>query len=306
MKLNFDCIILGSGVAGMTSAIYLKRAGINCCIIENSAPGGQILKTSIVENYPGTPGVTGPDLAMKMYEQMKGMDICYHYGNVLDIIDQEDYKIVKTDMEELTCQGVILATGRSPRSLELPFEEKWIGRGISYCAICDGPFYREKEVIVLGGGNSALEEALYLATICKKVTIVHRREFFTAQEMLVTKVAAAKNIKTVMNSSTTSYLEKDGHLEGITVKDKETGKTKKIKASGIFLFIGQIPNTNAFQTLGITDPAGYVITNEGRRTEVPFIYGAGDVIAKEVYQIVTATSDGAIAATSYIKDREHK
>ncbi len=304
MKLNFDVVIVGAGVAGMSAAIYLKRANKSCCLIERGAPGGQITKTSTVENYPGFFKITGPDLAIQMYDQVQNLGIPYQYGEVSEIIDHQDYKIVKTADKDLTCKAVILAMGRSPRKLNLPLEEKLSGRGISWCAICDGPLYKGKNVLVVGGGNSALEEALYLSSICKKVTLIHRKDQFTAQQYLVDQVNQRKNIKVMFSTEVEKFLETDEKLSGVVLKQNQTDKTKKLKVDGCFLYIGSIPNTDAFKNLGILDEAGYIQVDATMRTEKPMIYAAGDVIKKELYQIVTATSDGAIAATSCIKDLE--
>ncbi len=306
MKLDFDVVIVGAGVAGMTAAIYLKRANINCCIVEKDAPGGQINKTSTIENYPGLIDITGPELAFQMYEQLQNLNAPYHYGNVLAIEDHKDYKIVKTDQEELTCKGVILAIGRVPRKLGIPLEEELSGKGISWCAICDGPLYKNLNVAVVGGGNSSLEEALYLAQLCKKVTIIHRKDTFTAQQYLVQKVQKTKNIKVLFHTEVVEFKQKDQKLDGVVLLNNQTHKKRTMKVQGCFLYIGYIPNTQNFSSLGILNANGYIQTDDSGRTKVPFIYGAGDVVEKELYQIVTATSSGAEAATSFIKDFEHQ
>lgn len=306
MKLDFDVIIVGSGVAGMTAAIYLKRANISCCIIEKCMPGGQIMKTSTIENYPGLLKITGPDLAMNMVEQLKTLDVPYIYDEVIDIKDKKDYKIVKTNQKELSCKGVILALGRTPRKLNVPGEDILEGRGISWCAICDGPLYKNLDVLVIGGGNSSLEEAIYLSEICQKVTIVHRKDNFKAQQYLIEKVKAKNNIKVLFNAEVKEFIEKEGRLKEVLVFNNKTNKTKKLKASGCFIYIGHIPSTTNFSSLNILDEDGYIKTDSSLRTEVPFIYAAGDVIKKSLYQIVTATNDGALAASSFIEDFENK
>lgn len=302
MKLDFDCIVVGAGVAGMSALLYLKRANVNACIIEKSAPGGLINKTSLIENYPGLEKTTGPILANNMYTQLQNIDGKIKYGNVLEIIDKGDLKIVKTDLEELTCKGVILALGRVPRTLNVPGENELISKGISYCAICDGPLYKDKNVVVIGGGNSAIEESLYLSDICKKVTIVHRKDNFTADKYLIEKITKRKNVKTLFNSEAIEFIEKDDRLENVVIKNNKTNKTKKLKCSACFIYIGYVPETAFLKDLKITDESGYILTDENMRTSVSNIYAAGDVIKKEVFQIVTATSDGAIAATSFIRD----
>jgi len=303
MKPNFDVVIIGSGVAGMTAALYLKRGGLSCCIVEKEAPGGQILRTSTIENYPGM--ITdGPNLAMNMYEQIKSLEVEYRYGNVQEIKENSDLKIVVTDVEEISCHGVIIASGRSPKGLGLENEEKLTGRGISYCATCDGALYKGKDVIVVGGGNSALEEALYLADLCKKVTIVHRRSFLRADQYLIDKVKKVKNIKLNLEKEIIEYLEKDNKLMGVVIKDNKTNKTRKHKTSAVFLFVGHTPNTSFMKDHELLTEENYIKADENKRTTHPFIYAAGDVIKKELFQIVTATSDGAIAANSFMKDRK--
>lgn len=306
MKLDFDVIIVGSGVAGMTAAIYLKRANISCCIIEKYMPGGQIMKTSTIENYPGLLKITGPDLAMNMVEQLKTLDVPYIYDEVIDIKDKQDYKIVKTNQKELSCKGIILALGRTPRKLNVPGEDILEGRGISWCAICDGPLYKNLDVLVIGGGNSSLEEAIYLSEICQKVTVVHRKDNFKAQQYLIDKVKAKNNIKVLFNAEVKEFIEKEGRLKEVLVFNNKTNKTKKLKASGCFIYIGHIPSTTNFSSLNILDEDGYIKTDSSLRTEVPFIYAAGDVVKKSLYQIVTATNDGALAASSFIEDFENK
>lgn len=306
MKLDFDVVVVGAGVAGMTAAIYLKRANIACCIIEKEMPGGQITKTSTIENFPGFLSITGPDLAIKIGEQLTNLEVPYRYGDVVEIIDKEDYKIVKTAKDTITCKGVILALGRVPRKLGLEKEEELTGRGISWCAICDGPLYKNQSVAVIGGGNSALEEALYLSEICKKVTIIHRRDHFTAQQYLIDKVQKKKNIKILFSTEIKQIQDKEQKLVGLTLQKNGDKKTRQLKVTGCFIYIGYIPNTNTFTNLSILDQDGYIETDTSLRTKIPFIYAAGDVVKKDLYQIVTAMSDGAIAATSFIKDFEQK
>lgn len=303
--LQYDVLIIGSGVAGMTAAIYLKRAGINCCLIEKSAPGGQVNNTSLVENYPGFTG-TGLELSMKIYEQIQNLEVPYRYGNIIEVIDYNDYKVVKTDVEEICCKGIIFAQGRSPRKLGIPLEDKLSGAGISWCAVCDGPIYKGKDVLIIGGGNSAVEEALYLSEICKKVTIIHRRDELTAQTYLIEKVKQKRNVKILLDTEALEFCEKENRLDSVIVIEHKKNKKKKLKVQGCFIYIGQIPNTKEIENLSILDQNGYIITDQNRRTTIPFIYAAGDVIKKDFYQIVTATSDGAIAANSFIKDMTEK
>ena len=186
--LDFDVVVIGCGVAGMTSALYLKRANINVCIIERNAPGGQLNMIMDINNYPGFKSIDGPTLAFNMFEQIRELNIPYKYANVLEIVNEEDKKIVKTNKGDITCKGVIIANGRRPRELNLPDEKKLIGRGVSYCSICDGTLYKEKDVCVVGGGNAAFESALYLSDICNKVYLIHRRDEFRGENMSLEKI----------------------------------------------------------------------------------------------------------------------
>ena len=294
MKI-YECVIIGAGVAGMTAAIYLKRAGISVLLLEKGVPGGQINKTSIIENYPGFKKIDGPTLAMNMLDQVQSLDIPYQYGNVLSIEVDGDYKIIKTDMETIMTSRIILASGRKPRELGLSNEKKLLGSGISYCAYCDGMLYKNQDVVVIGGGNSALEEALYLADICKTVYIVHRRLEYRADDILVKKLEKYDNIKPCLGQNVIKILEKDNRVSGVRLSDNSI-----LPVTGVFIYIGQIPETSFIEDL-ITLKDGYVMTNEHLETNIPGIYACGDVIKKELYQISTAIGEGALAGTNVVK-----
>lgn len=292
---TYECVIIGAGVAGMTAAIYLKRAGISVLLLEKGVPGGQINKTSIIENYPGFKKIDGPTLAMNMLDQVQSLDIPYQYGNVLSIEVDGDYKIIKTDMETIITSRIILASGRKPRELGLSNEKKLLGSGISYCAYCDGMLYKNQDVVVIGGGNSALEEALYLADICKTVYIVHRRLEYRADDILVKKLEKYDNIKPCLGQNVIEILEKDNRVSGVRLSDNSI-----LPVTGVFIYIGQIPETSFIEDL-ITLKDGYVMTNEHLETNIPGIYACGDVIKKELYQISTAIGEGALAGTNVVK-----
>ncbi|MFA5602744.1 MAG: thioredoxin-disulfide reductase [Bacilli bacterium] len=298
----FDVIIIGSGPAGMTAAIYAKRAGLNVLILEGSAPGGQINKTVLIENYPGFKEIDGPSLAIKMFEQISSLNIEYRYGNVLEIIDKGNNKLVKTDKEEILGKAVIIATGRKSKELGIENENKLTGRGISWCAVCDGPLFKNKEVIVIGGGNSAVEESLYLSDIASKVTLIHRRNELRADNILQDKIKNNPKINILWDTIPIKFNEKDNKLDSVTVKNKVTDKEYDINCDGIFIYIGFIPVTNIINKFDISDKMGYIITDEDMRTKVKGIYAAGDVRKKELFQITTAISDGAIAAISVKND----
>lgn len=290
-----DCTVIGSGVAGMTAAIYLKRAGVDVLLLEKSAPGGQINKTSIVENYPGFKQIDGPTLAISMFEQVEALDIPYQYGNVLSIEEEENMKIVHTDMEDIKTKRIIIATGRRPRKLGLENEEKLIGGGISYCATCDGMLYKDKEVAVIGGGNSALEEALYLSDLCSKVYIIHRRSEYRADKIFIDKIHKRKNIIPILETEVKKIKEQDGKVSSILLSSGN-----EIPVTGIFIYIGQVPETEFLDGLCKTKN-NYLVVNEHLETNIKGIYACGDVIKKELYQIATAVGEGALAATNVIK-----
>ena len=287
--MKYKVVIIGSGIAGMSAAIYLKRGGIEPVIIENNVPGGTLNVIPNIENYPGYINVSGPDLAMNIYNQVNNLNIKYIFRNIWKI-DLEK-KIIDDDIE---FDYLIIATGRRHRLLNLDNEDKLLGRGISTCALCDGSFYKDKEVIVVGGGSSALTESLYLAGICKKVTIIHRRDKFTAEDYLIEKVLNTKNIKIIYNTNIVSYNIKDEKIVSVTLDNK-----KKVKTKGVFLAIGSTPNSELFDVKKEND---YIITDNNCKTNLDFVYAVGDVIKKNVYQLTTASSEGSIAASDIIRN----
>ncbi len=286
---KYKVVIIGSGIAGMSAAIYLKRGGIEPVIIENNVPGGTLNVIPNIENYPGYINVSGPDLAMNIYNQVNNLNIKYIFRNIWKI-DLEK-KIIDDDIE---FDYLIIATGRRHRLLNLDNEDKLLGRGISTCALCDGSFYKDKEVIVVGGGSSAITESLYLAGICKKVTIIHRRDKFTAEDYLIEKVLNTKNIKIIYNTNIVSYNIKDEKIVSVTLDNK-----KKVKTKGVFLAIGSTPNSELFDVKKEND---YIITDNNCKTNLDFVYAVGDVIKKNVYQLTTASSEGSIAASDIIRN----
>lgn len=297
--MNYNTVVIGSGVAGMTAALYLKRAGISVCVLEKDTPGGQITRTSMIENYPGIKNTSGPDLALSMYNQLTSLDVSYQFTSCVNIKIEGDKKIIETKNGNIICQNVIIATGRSPRRLNLPGEEKFIGNGISFCAICDGGLYKNKNVAVIGGGTSALEEALYLSKICSSVTLIHRREDFRADNSLVDSVNMQENISVLTNKNVLEFIEDDNH---ILIKLSSPVGNEEIKVDACFEYIGQVPNTCEFIDLGITLENGYIEVNKNYETKVDGIYAIGDCIQKELYQIITACYDGAMVANTIIKE----
>lgn len=300
MKLDYDVIVVGSGPAGITSAIYLKRTNINVCIMEKSAPGGQLNKSSTIENYPGFNKISGPELAYSFYEQILNLNIPFINEEVIEIEDKTSYKIIKTNKKTYTCKGIILALGRKPRSFDNKNVSLLEGKGVSYCSLCDGPLFKNQDVSIIGGGNSALEESLYLSDICKSVTIINRRDVLRGDKMLVDKVLKKDNINILYNSEVVEFNKKDDFLESLTIKTND--KLNKLEVKACFIFIGYVPATDFLNNLDILDEKGYIKTDKNLKTDIPFIYACGDTINKEVYQIVTATGEGAVSAISFIND----
>lgn len=298
--MDYNTVIIGSGVAGMTAAIYLARANISVCILEKEVPGGQITITSTIDNYPGFISIEGPELAINMYNQVINLKVPYFYTEGLEILNLPDKKIVKTKDKELTCKNIIIATGRSPRKLNVPNEDKLIGKGLSYCAICDGGLYKNKKVAVIGGGRAALEETLYLSKICSDVALIHRRDEFRAEEELINEVKSKDNITVLTDKIVEEFTIEDGKLSSIIVRNQSNNK-EEIKVDGCFEYIGQIPNTENFRNLNILDENGYIKVNEDYETKISNIYAIGDCIKKDLYQIITACNDGAVVASRIAK-----
>ena len=300
MKTDYDVIIVGAGPAGITAAIYLKRANINCLVIEKETPGGTLNKTASIENYPGYTEISGPDLALKFYEHFMNYDIPYKYGEVTEIIDNGEIKTIKTKNEEITCKKIILAIGRKPKSFTDKNQEGLEGKGISFCALCDATLYKNEEVAIVGGGNSALEEALYLSDICKKVSIIHRRDELRGDKSLISKILEKDNIEIIYSSEIEKFIAKDEKLESLDLI--RNGNKDNLKVKACFIFIGYEPATDFLKNLDILDEKGYIKVDENLETDLKGIFAVGDVILKEVYQIITASSDGAIAAVNITKD----
>ena len=300
--MDYNTVIIGSGVAGMTAAIYLKRARKSVCILENSVPGGQITLTSAVENYPGFKSISGSDLALNIYNQVLDLGVDYIYKKACKVEVVNDKIKILTPDAEITANNLIIATGRSPRKLEVKMEDRLIGNGVSFCATCDSSLYKNKKVAVVGGGTSALEEAVYLSKICDNVTLIHRRDVFTAPEALIETVKSTKNINIITNSVVKEFETNDNKLSKIILEDKNKNLTE-IDVDGCFEYIGQVPNTDIFKDLNILDEKGYVNVNDNYETSIPGIYAVGDCIKKDLYQVITACSDGATAANRIIKSK---
>jgi thioredoxin reductase (NADPH) len=292
----YDVIIVGAGPAGMTAAVYTSRANLSTLMLERGVPGGQMANTEEVENYPGFDHILGPELSTKMFEHAKKFGAEYAYGDVKEIIDGEEYKVIKTGSKEYKARSVIIAAGAEYKKLGVPGEKELGGRGVSYCAVCDGAFFKNKELVVVGGGDSAVEEGVYLTRFASKVTIVHRRDELRAQKILQQRAFDNEKIDFIWNHTVKQINEKDGKVGSVTLVSTQTGEEREFKTDGVFIYIGMVPLTKPFESLGITNENGYIETNERMETRVAGIFAAGDIREKSLRQIVTATGDGSIAA----------
>ena len=292
MKEMYDVIIIGSGIAGMTTAIYLKRAGLNPLIIEENAPGGQLNKINIIENYPGFIKTDGPSLAAEIFSQVRNLDIEYLFDKVISVDLNNETKKIVTGSGELICKYLVIATGRLSEKL-FNNDDRYIGKGISYCGLCDGHLYKGKNVVVVGGANAALEEALYLSDICNNVTMVVRGEQLRGDKSLIDKVLAKNNIKCVYNSNVTEYNIENNKLASVKL---DTGEL--MDTDGLFVSIGSVPSADIFN---VDKEKGFIIVDSECMTNVDNVYACGDVIKKSVYQLTTAASEGTIVAYSIIK-----
>ena len=292
---KYNTLIIGGGPAGYTAAIYALRAGMTCAVVEKLAPGGQMATTSNIENYPGFDKVSGWELTEKMREQAIALGAAEIYGEVTKADFTGTEKRLTVDGSEVLGDTVIIATGAKPRKLGIDREDAFLGRGVSYCATCDGMFFKGKTVAVSGGGDTAFEDALYLANLCEKVYIIHRRDSFRATVSYVKQAEAKANISFITDSAVIG-LEGETSLSGIAVKNLKTGETASLPVSGLFVAIGREPDTEVFRGLIDLDPSGYIVAGEDTKTSVPGVFAAGDVRTKPLRQIVTACADGACAA----------
>ncbi|WP_210471247.1 thioredoxin-disulfide reductase [Sporosarcina sp. 6E9] len=305
----YDVIIVGAGPAGLTAAVYTSRGNLSTLMLERGAPGGQMATTEDIENYPGFDHILGPDLSTKMFDHARKFGADYAYGDVTDVVDGEEYKTIFVGQKEYKARTIIISTGAEYKKMGVPGEEELTGRGVSYCAVCDGAFFRGKEIIVVGGGDSAVEEGAYLTRFADKVTVIHRRDKLRAQKILQDRAFANEKMDFIWNSTIKEVNEKDGKIGSVTLISTEDGSEKEFETDGMFVYIGMDPLTAPFEKLGILDANGYVETNEIMETKVPGIYAAGDVREKLLRQIVTATGDGSIAAQAvqqYIEELKDK
>lgn len=285
-------VILGSGIAGMTAGIYLKRGGLDVLVVEDNIPGGVLNEIPSIENYPGYEEISGPDLAMNIYNQLTKLGVKILNKKITSI--DLNNKIINNNIKY---EYLVIATGRKSRMLSLEHEKELLGKGISTCALCDGFFYKDKKVAVVGGGSSSLTEALYLSKICKEVIIIHRRDKLTADKYLIDKVNSTKNIKVLYNSNITKYNQNNNKLTSVIINNKDN-----LEVEGVFLAIGSTPNSEIFN---VNKDNNYIIVDSNYMTNIDKVYAIGDVIKKDYYQLSTAASDAIVAASNIIK-RENK
>jgi thioredoxin reductase (NADPH) len=305
----YDVVIIGAGPAGMTAAVYTSRANLSTLMLERGMPGGQMANTEEVENYPGFETILGPELSTKMFEHAKKFGAEYAYGDVKEIIDGEEYKTIIAGSKEYKARSIIISSGAEYKKIGVPGEKELGGRGVSYCAVCDGAFFKGKELFVIGGGDSAVEEGVYLTRFASKVTIVHRRDELRAQKILQDRAFANEKVDFIWNTTLKQINEKDGKVGSVTLVSTVDGTETEHPADGVFVYIGMLPLTKPFENLGITNETGYIETNERMETKVAGIFAAGDVREKTLRQIVTATGDGSIAAQSvqhYVEELKEK
>lgn len=303
---KYDLVVIGAGPAGLTAAIYGVRANLSVLLLDQLAPGGQIINTNEIENYPGVGKLNGAQLAFQMFEHATELGVEFDYKTVKNLEVKDDIKLIHTEESEEAIEAltVIVATGTRPRTLNVPGEEDYTGSAISWCAICDGAKYRDKNVVVIGGGNSAVDEGTYLATITKSLTIITDFDL-TADPVSCDYLRSLPNVTVHPYKTVTEFVGEDGKLTGVKFTDKETGDNEQlVECDGVFEYIGAVPSTESIKDLGITESHGFIEANERMETAIPGVFGAGDCISKHLRQVVTATADGAIAAQqagSYLK-----
>lgn len=299
---KYDCIIIGGGISGITAAIYLKQANKEVLLIEKSTLGGVLNKISTIKNYPGNPGISGPDLAYNLYKQVIDLKVEVLADTVINIKHLKTCNKVILKDKELTCKYLILATGKEPRKLNLEHEDELIGHGVSYCALCDGFFFKNKKVAVIGAGESALKEAIYLSNICSMVTIINKYNYFKCKDDIVKEIENKDNIQISYNSFIKSLNTNSNKLESITYLQNE--KIINLDVEGVFVYIGSTPNI--FGSLKLDLDKNYVKVNSNMETNIDTIYAVGDIIKKDLYQLINASSEGMIAATNIIKKLNKK
>lgn len=296
---GYDLAIIGAGPAGLTAGLYAGRGGLRAAVLEKLAPGGLVANTERIDNYPGFPeGVSGYELASRMQEQMFKFSAEMIFDEAVSLATQpKGFLVQLASRRNLAARAVILAGGGFPKTLGIPGEKELVGRGVSYCAVCDGAFFRDQEVAVIGGGDSAVQEAIYLAGLCPRVRVIHRRDSLRAAESLQRRARAISQIEFLWNKSVLSIEGREA-VAGVRIKDRLTGAEELVPASGVFIYVGHQPNSGIVSGLVKTDDSGYILTDENMATSVPGIFAAGDIRRKSVRQISTAVGDGALAAVA--------
>ncbi len=298
-KADYDLVIIGGGPAGLTAGIYASRARMNVLLLEKAAPGGQVLVSDWIENYPGFPeGISGYDLVNKMTEQAKRFGLTFETSEVLSLDLSEAVKKIELNDKTITTLSIIIATGASPRKLGVPGEDMFIGKGVSFCATCDGPFFKENVVAAVGGGDTAVQESIFLTKFAKKVYLIHRRDELRATKILQERAIANDKIEFIWDSVVTGIGGGLTNVEKINVKNVKTGEEKEIPVSGCFVWVGILPNTSFLKDNLKVDENGFIMAGPNMETSVPGVFAVGDVRNTPLRQIVTAVGDAAIAAVS--------
>ena len=307
---KYDVVVIGAGPGGMTAALYAARANLNVAMLDRGIYGGQMNNTDDIENYPGFTTIKGPELGEKMYQGTVKAGVNFVYGDVQNVtVDDQQMKHIQTDSDELVASAVIIATGSNSRKLGVPGEENFSGKGVSYCAVCDGSFFKGKNVTVVGGGDSAISEGLYLANVTDGVNVIHRRDQLRAQKVLQNRAFDNDKIDFTWNTSVTEILGDENHVTGVKIHNNQVGDDTTLDTDGVFVYVGNFPNSQIFNNLNITDQAGWIITNDQMETTIPGIYAIGDVRQKQLRQITTAVGDGGIAgqnAFEYFEAIKHR
>ena len=297
----YDTMIIGAGPAGMTAALYAARSNLKVALLERGIYGGQMNNTAEIENYPGYARISGPELAEKMFEPLENLGVEHLFGQVEKIEDHGDYKKIITEDEVFETKTVILASGANHRHLGVPGEEEYNSRGVSYCAVCDGAFFRDEDLLVVGGGDSAVEEAIFLTRFAKSVTIVHRRDQLRAQKLLQERAFANEKISFIWDSVVKEIKGDDRRVTSVVFENVKTGQISESDFGGVFVYVGLDPVSDFVKDLGICDEAGWIMTDQHMKTAIAGIYAIGDVRQKDLRQITTAVGDGAVAGQEVYK-----
>ena len=299
--MMYDTMIIGAGPAGMTAALYAARSNLKVALLERGIYGGQMNNTAEIENYPGYARISGPELAEKMFEPLENLGVEHLFGQVEKIEDHGDYKKIITEDEVFETKTVILASGANHRHLGVPGEEEYNSRGVSYCAVCDGAFFRDEDLLVVGGGDSAVEEAIFLTRFAKSVTIVHRRDQLRAQKLLQERAFANEKISFIWDSVVKEIKGDDRRVTSVVFENVKTGQISESDFGGVFVYVGLDPVSDFVKDLGICDEAGWIVTDNHMKTAISGIYAIGDVREKNLRQVTTAVGDGAIAGQEVYK-----